>query len=116
MEPESSAPLPLDLGHVLVVSLAGAGRLPAAERRRQLQELSACADRALDRAAAPPARAPSRLPVEEGVVFVFYTDPLAPVACALHLARDLATRSYLQARMALHSGPVYRAGAPGGEP
>src|SRR5262249_8275498 len=50
-------------------------------------------------------------PAGDGMALVFFRDPVAPVQCALQVARALRTRPHLQLRMGLHSGPVYRVAA-----
>lgn len=40
------------------------------------------------------------------MALVFYTNPEAPVRCAMELSRALKGHSRLQLRMGIHSGPV----------
>lgn len=48
------------------------------------------------------------LPVGDGVVLVFFRDPIAPVRCALEISRALSQFSVLKLRIGIHTGPVYR--------
>src|SRR5207247_148769 len=47
-----------------------------------------------------------RIPTGDGMVLVFYTNPEAPVQCAVEISRALREHPGLQLRMGIHSGPV----------
>src|SRR5947207_1533602 len=47
-----------------------------------------------------------RIPTGDGMVLVFYTNPEAPVQCAVEISRALKEDPRLQVRMGIHSGPV----------
>ena len=47
-----------------------------------------------------------RIPAGDGMVLVFFTNPEAPVRCALEISKKLAESPRLQLRMGIHSGPV----------
>ena len=44
----------------------------------------------------------------DGMALVFFRDPVAPVRCALEIARAAKQTPGLNLRMGLHNGPVYR--------
>ena len=48
------------------------------------------------------------LPRGDGMALVFFRDPVAPVRCALEVARTLESHPQIELRMGVHSGPVYR--------
>lgn len=48
------------------------------------------------------------LPTGDGVVLVFFHDPVAPVRCAFEIASALQSHKEIKLRMGIHSGPVYR--------
>jgi class 3 adenylate cyclase len=48
------------------------------------------------------------LDLGDGLALVFFKDPIAPVQCAVELARALCSRPHLRLRMGIHSGPVNR--------
>jgi serine/threonine protein kinase/TolB-like protein len=48
------------------------------------------------------------LPTGDGIALVFFHDPVAPVRCALEIARAAKQTAGLNLRMGLHNGPVYR--------
>ena len=47
----------------------------------------------------------------DGMALVFAKDPIAPVQCAVEVAKALQGRPHLRLRMGIHSGPVVREGA-----
>jgi class 3 adenylate cyclase len=47
-----------------------------------------------------------RIPTGDGMVLVFYTNPEAPVQCAVEISRALEGDPRLQLRMGIHSGPI----------
>src|SRR5205814_8523406 len=49
-----------------------------------------------------------RLPTGDGMVLVFFTNPQAPVQCALDISQALQKRNDIAVRMGVHSGPVDR--------
>ena len=48
------------------------------------------------------------LPTGDGMALVFFHDPVAPIQCAIDIARALKHDQALPLRMGVHSGPVYR--------
>jgi len=48
------------------------------------------------------------VPTGDGLVLVFFADPLAPARCAVEVARAALPHSGLRLRMGVHSGPVRR--------
>jgi class 3 adenylate cyclase/predicted Ser/Thr protein kinase len=48
------------------------------------------------------------LPTGDGMALVFFTDPIAPVQCAVELARALKAHPEIRLRMGVNTGPVYR--------
>ena len=46
------------------------------------------------------------IPTGDGMALVFFSEPTAPVECALHVAKALKSHPELQLRMGVHSGPV----------
>ena len=48
----------------------------------------------------------TRLPTGDGMALIFFTNPEAPVQCALEIARALRGYPQLKLRMGVHSGPV----------
>jgi class 3 adenylate cyclase len=44
----------------------------------------------------------------DGMALVFFRDPVAPVQCAVEIARALRSHPHLKLRMGIHSGPISR--------
>ena len=49
-----------------------------------------------------------RLPTGDGMALVFFSDPEAPLQCAIEIAQEVKDNPELRLRMGLHSGPVNR--------
>jgi class 3 adenylate cyclase len=47
-------------------------------------------------------------PVGDGMAVVFFADPSAPVRCAIEIDRHIKRQQFIQLRMGIHSGPVFR--------
>jgi class 3 adenylate cyclase len=98
----------LEIAHVLYMDIVGYTLRPMEEQPKLVDELQA-----LLRGTAEFRRAEAGgelicRPTGDGMALVFFRDPVAPVQCALQIARALRSRPHLQLRMGLHSGPVYR--------
>jgi hypothetical protein len=50
------------------------------------------------------------IPTGDGMALVFFREPVAPLRCAVQIARALGARSDMRLRMGIHSGPIYRLG------
>ena len=98
----------LETAHVLFVDLVGYSAQPMEAQRRLLEELqeSVRLTPEFERAAA--SADCLRLPTGDGMALVFFRDPVAPLRCAMQLARALSDHPQLRMRMGLHTGPVYR--------
>ena len=46
------------------------------------------------------------IPTGEGMALVFFSEPTAPVECALEVGKALKNHPELELRMGVHSGPV----------
>src|SRR5436309_4697717 len=99
---------PAEIAHVLFMDIVGFSILPMAEQRRQFEELQALVRNTPELAGGPLTRDLRCLPTGDGMALVFFRDVVAPLGCALALARALRNRPYLRVRMGLHSGPVFR--------
>src|SRR5207244_4737644 len=49
-----------------------------------------------------------KLPTGDGMALVFFTDPLAPVRCAVDIQKALKDHPAIQLRTGVHTGPIYR--------
>jgi len=48
------------------------------------------------------------LPTGDGMALVFFSDPYAPVKCAIELSRALKSHAEIRLRMGINTGPVFR--------
>lgn len=97
-----------EVGHILFLDLVGFSRSPMEEQDRTSREL-----RNLVRATPEFQRAELRgeligSDTGDGMALIFFRDPLAPIQCAIEVARAVKGRPKLQIRMGVHSGPVIR--------
>jgi class 3 adenylate cyclase len=108
MSTEPNRSSQLEIAHVLFMDIPAYSRLPVHEQAQVVAEL-----RDIVRGTAEFRRAKASdelfpLSTRGGMGLVFLRDPVAPVQCAMQIARALQERPNVQLRMGLHSGPVYR--------
>ena len=104
MASESSSEL--ELGHVLFVDIVGYSKLLVDEQSnvaRQLNQIVRDTDQVRNAEAKGKL---IRLPTGDGMALVFFTNPEAPMQCALEISRALKQHPAIKLRMGLHSGPV----------
>lgn len=96
----------MELAHVLFMDIVGYSKLPIDHQTqvlRQLQDIvkgtQACAN-------AQSNNQLIRLPTGDGMALVFFSDPEAPVRCALGISKALKSHPEIRLRMGVHSGPV----------
>jgi serine/threonine protein kinase/tetratricopeptide (TPR) repeat protein len=106
-EKENRSP-ELELAHVLFTDQVGYSKLPINEQTRLLQQLEVVASATPSFRQARESRRLLCLPTEDGMALVFFDDPLAPVRCAVEIARAIKSRSEIGLRIGVHTGPVRR--------
>lgn len=97
-----------EIAHVLFMDLVGYSRLSMEEQARFARYL-----RDTVRNTPEFQRGESRgdlisLDTGDGMALVFFRDPIAPIECAIEIARALKSGPELRLRMGVHSGPVSR--------
>jgi class 3 adenylate cyclase len=97
-----------EIAHVLFMDIVGYSQQPHEVQSRLVAELTG-----LVRATSEFQRAQAEgdfivMPTGDGMALAFLRYPLAPVRCALEVARAAAGRPDLGLRMGLHTGPVSR--------
>jgi adenylate cyclase len=102
----SASDVTFQIGHVLFVDIVGYSKLLIHEQAEQLERL-----REIVRATEPFQTAQAegklvRLPTGDGGALVFYTNPEAPVRCAVELSKALRKHPDLKVRIGIHSGPI----------
>jgi serine/threonine protein kinase len=108
VEEKASQPPELELAHVLFTDLVGYSRLPIEEQTRLLRQLQEVASATSSLQQAQQNRRVLLLPTGDGMALAFFDDPLAPVRCAIEIARALKSRPKIRLRMGIHTGPVQR--------
>lgn len=99
MVSDSPATPQLEIAHVLFMDLVEYSRLPMEEQPRQLAELQELVRSTAEFRRAEAAGELIRLPTGDGMALVFFRDPVAPVQCAIQIARPLRERPHLKLRM-----------------
>ena len=106
MSAESSSDFELEIAHVLFMDVVGYSKLLVDEQREVLNELNQVVRSTQQFRNAEAAGKLIRLPTGDGMALAFFTNPEAPVKCALEIVQALKSHPRLQLRMGLHSGPV----------
>ena len=104
--PEPPQPPTLEIAHVLFMDLVGYSTLTIDRQASLLQQLQEIVKSTPEFQRAQAANRLIRLPTGDGMALVFFQDPIAPVQCALNIARALKSRPDIKLRMGVHSGPV----------
>jgi class 3 adenylate cyclase len=97
-----------ETAHVLFIDLVGFSQRPAERQAQLVRELSALVRAAPEFQRAEAERELITLPTGDGMALVFFRYPLAPVQCAVEIARAVASSSELAIRMGIHAGAVTR--------
>ena len=87
-------------------NIVGYSKLVTHEQRRLLELLNRIVREAEHFRTAEANGRAITVPTGDGMVLVFYTNPEAPVQCAVEISRALKEDPRLQLRMGIHSGPV----------
>ena len=106
--PEAPANLELEIAHVLFIDVVGYSKLLINEQRDLLDELNQVVRNTEQFRSADAAGKLICLPTGDGMVLAFFTNPEAPVKCALEICDALKTHPHIQLRMGIHSGPISR--------
>ena len=106
--PEAPANLELEIAHVLFIDVVGYSKLLINEQRDLLDELNQVVRNTEQFRSADAAGKLICLPTGDGMVLAFFTNPEAPVKCALEICDALKSHPHIQLRMGIHSGPISR--------
>ena len=96
----------MEIAHVLFVDVVGFTRLVVKEQSEVLSELNQVIRHTSPFQIAQAAGKLVRLPSGDGMALAFFTQPEAPVKCALEISEALKNHSRIHVRMGIHSGPV----------
>jgi len=105
---EISATSTLEIAHVLSVDLVEDPRLPMGQRFLSLEELRRTIRATTEFQRARAHGELAQLPIADGMVLVFFRDPVAPLRCAREILHSLRDRPQTKLRVGVHSGPVFR--------
>jgi serine/threonine protein kinase/Tfp pilus assembly protein PilF len=108
LEQKKTQPPELELAHALFIDLVGYSKTPIDGQARLLQQLQEVASAAPSFRQAQESQRLLRLTTGDGMALVFFDDPLAPARCAVEIARAIKSRSEIELRMGIHTGPVRR--------
>jgi TolB-like protein/class 3 adenylate cyclase/Flp pilus assembly protein TadD len=96
----------LEIAHVLFIDVVGYSKLLINAQSALLAELNQLVRTTPHFCTAEAAGKLIRIPVGDGMALVFFTNPEAPVQCALEICKALQDHPHIHLRMGIHSGPV----------
>jgi serine/threonine protein kinase len=105
---EQTTSLTPEMAHVLFMDIVGYSKLPMDQQPKLQRELREIVRGAKEYQRANEQSEMISLPTGDGMALVFFRDPVAPVQCAVEIARALKEHPEIELRMGVHSGPVYR--------
>jgi len=96
----------MKLAHVLFMDIVGYSRLPIDEQTSVLHILQEIVRGTAQVKRAQAANHLTSIPTGDGMALVFFSEPTAPVECALEVGKALKSHPEIRLRMGVHSGPV----------
>ncbi len=106
MPADSASEFEMEIAHVLFIDVVGFTQLLINEQGEVLNELNRIIRQTAAFQSAESAGKLVRLPSGDGMALAFFTQPEAPVKCALEISEALKNHPRLLVRMGIHSGPV----------
>src|SRR6188474_354378 len=106
MSTEIKKEIQLEIAHVLFIDMVGYSKLSINDQHTAVEELNQVVRASEQFQRAEAASRLTRIPTGDGMALAFYTNPEAPVQCAVQISRALKEHPRLQLRMGIHSGPV----------
>lgn len=106
MVPARENSIEIEIGHVLYLDIVGFSKLLVDEQSACTARLNHVVKQTQPFSVAAAIDKLFRLPTGDGMVLVFFTNPEAPVRCAIEIATALKEDSPFGLRMGIHSGPV----------
>jgi adenylate cyclase len=102
VEPDSR----LKIAHVLNMDIVGYSTLLITEQSQVMSELTRIVRGSARFRQGEAEGKLLRIPTGDGMALVFFTDPEAPIECAMEIASALKNHPEIRLRMGIHSGPV----------
>src|SRR6266480_84981 len=106
MSAEVKKEIQLEIAHVLFIDIVGYSKRSIAARCSLINDLNRVVRTSEQFQQAEASDRLIKIPTGDGMALVFYTNPEAPVQCAIEISHTLKERPHLQVRMGVHSGPV----------
>ena len=106
MTSEASSDIDLEIAHVLFMDIVGYSKLQTDRQSELLNELNTVVRETEQFKSAEAASKLIRLPTGDGIALVFFTNPEAPLKCAIQISQRVRNDPELALRMGIHSGPV----------
>jgi TolB-like protein/Tfp pilus assembly protein PilF len=106
MSANASSDFDLEIAHVLFMDIVGYSKGLIDEQRDLFSELNKIVRETPQFKSAEAAGKLIRLPTGDGMALCFFTNPEAPLKCAIEVSESAKSRPQLQLRMGIHSGPV----------
>jgi TolB-like protein/Tfp pilus assembly protein PilF len=106
MPAEVKKEIQLEIGHVLFIDIVGYSKLSINEQNAAIDQLTQVVRATEQFQKAEAADRLIKIATGDGMALVFYTNPEAPVRCAMEISHRLKEHSRLCIRMGIHSGPV----------
>jgi TolB-like protein/class 3 adenylate cyclase/Tfp pilus assembly protein PilF len=106
MSPEANSNLQVEIAHVLFIDVVGYSKLLVDEQHDVLDELNQVVRDSAQFRNADAIGKLIRLPTGDGMALAFFTNPEAPVRCAIEIRAALKNHPRIRLRMGIHSGPV----------
>jgi len=106
MAAEVKKEIQLEIAHVLFIDIVAYSKLLTNDQREIQQQLNQVVRATAQFRVAETEGKLVRLPTGDGMALVFFTNPEAPIQCAVEISEALKSYPQLRLRMGIHSGPV----------
>jgi class 3 adenylate cyclase len=101
-------PQPVEMASILFLDIVSYSTQPMDQQSRSITRLQQTVRETAQFKQATARGDLLSLPTGDGMALVYFHDPVAPIQCAIDIARALKQDQALPLRMGVHSGPVYR--------
>src|SRR5882762_11237168 len=106
MSADASSDFEVEIAHVLFMDIVGYSKGLIDEQRGLFGELNKIVRDTAQFKNAEATGKLIRLPTGDGMALCFFTNPEAPLKCAIEVSEKAKSHPQLQLRMGVHSGPV----------
>jgi serine/threonine protein kinase len=100
--------LDLEMAHVLFMDIVGYSKLPTERQSEIYSEINGIVGNTSTFRRARASKQMISRSTGDGMALVFFSGPIAPVQCAMEIARSIYPHPHIKLRMGVNSGPVYR--------